>query len=357
MASKSNIEWTDASWNPVVGCTKISPGCLNCYAERMANRIAGKELSYFMKNPSLPGSVTRYKYMNVIENGKWNGKIHCDGLSLEIPLHWRQPRMIFVCSMGDLFHKSVPFEFIDRVVDVFNKCPQHTGQLLTKRAERLHEYAKYRNFEWPDNTIGMVTAENQQMADLRIPHLLQCGFKTTGVSIEPMLGAIDIKKYAWVRQQCSGEKGCGFTGASYEFDHPKKEGAFRCPKCGKNHTYLITDWLDWVIVGGESGPGARPMHPDWARGIRDQCVAAGVPFFFKGWGEWGIAETRICPEWRGLSLAHESVLLKGSTPFKCFPENKNATIPLVGWVRVGKKKAGRLLDGLEWSEYPKGGVK
>lgn len=318
MASKSKIQWTDASWNPVVGCTKISPGCLNCYAEKMANRIAGKELSYFMKNTSLSGSVTQYKYMNVVENGKWNGKIHCDGIALEIPLHWRQPRMIFVCPIGDLFHPKVPFEFIDEIWWTMSVSREHFFQILTKRPKRYLEYWQHRLSKGftdgtRENIWAGVTVCNQEEADKKIPILLQIPAAVRFVSIEPMLGAIDIRKY--IVHYLKTDKLVGTT------------GSFKP--------------LDWVIVGGESGPRARPMHPDWPRKVRDDCVAAGVPFFFKQWGKWAPWDF---DNWDPNKYFKSRYLFE---PNNC--EDLKAVYP------VGKKKAGRLLDGKEWAEYPKGG--
>ncbi len=186
----------------------------------------------------------------------WMGKIFCDESALDIPLHWKKPRRIFVCSMGDLLHKSVPFEFIDRVVNVFEKCPQHTGQLLTKRARRLLDYSKYRRnkgLEWPDNIIGMVTAGNQEMAALRIPLLLQCGFKTTGVSVEPMLGAVDLHSNGGWNYLLTGNTGYG---------HGEHK-------------------IDWVIIGCESGPKRRECKIEWVQDLVRQCKAAGVAVFVK----------------------------------------------------------------------------
>jgi len=349
----TKIEWTDKSWSPVVGCTKVSPGCENCYAERMAKRLSGMESSRNYKKKQ----IYRCKYStHIVNSDGWTGNIVCDESALDKPLHWRTPRQIFVCSMGDLLHKSVPFEFTDKVIEVLRRCPQHTGILLTKRHERMLKYSNRINRKWPDNIIGMVTAENQKWADIRIPALLQCGFKTTGVSIEPMLGEIDIKKYVYLRQRCVGKKGCGFTGASYEFWNPKKDGAYRCPQCRKTHTYLITDSIDWVIVGGESGLGARPMHPAWARSIRDQCKDAGVPFFFKQWGKF------VAPEQTNYQSGGHGRNKEWRFPVGCSYLKYDGTYypgypsgGISAWTKIygiGKKKAGCLLDGKEHKEYP-----
>ena len=297
----SKIAWTNETWNPVVGCSKVSPGCDNCYAERMAARQVGMGYARHIKNPDSDEEAW-IKYSTVINEGKWTGTAYCDRTSLDKPLHWRKPRRIFVCSMGDLFHKSVPFEFIDKVVAVLALCPQHTGQILTKRGERLLEYSeelragrrrlgdslrkinqeRYSNrlrlssalkissdgkppYKWPDNIIGMVTAENQEQADKRIPLLLQCGFKTTGVSIEPMLGSVDLENItatlpsgALVRGTVLGSDGQHFTPGG-----------------------AAGIGINWVIVGGESGPGMRICDEEWIREIVCQCQAADVPLFIK----------------------------------------------------------------------------
>ena len=228
----SKIPWTQETFNPVVGCSKVSPGCKNCYAEPIAKRFWKKW-----------GLLPPPHHFGV----KWYPE------RLDKPLHWKKPRKIFVCSMGDLFHPSVPFEFIDKVINVFEICKQHTGQILTKRHERLLEYDKHRNHKWPDNIIGMVSCENQKYADLRIPYLLQCGFKTTGVSLEPLLGPIDISW--WLKRHMVGR--------------------IRKPR--------YTDILDWVIIGAESKgayPGRRCKR-EWIDNIVEQCKSAKVPCFVK----------------------------------------------------------------------------
>jgi protein gp37 len=334
--SQTNIEWTDATWNPSTGCTKVSAGCANCYAERMAKRL---------------------KAMGQ-EAWKDGFSVRCHQDRLDIPLHWKIPRRIFVNSMSDLFHEDVPFEFIDQVFAVMALCSQHTFQVLTKRAERMAEYLNNTNrkpnphdidqvnncttfdcidverdnveipgkhpgehwsyksrmadMPWPLPNVWIGTScENQKTADERIPHLLRCPSAVRFLSIEPMLGPISLPYGA----KCFS---CGFEHT--KFNTPN------CVKCGsriyEKHQPIIPG-IDWVIVGGESGPHARPMHPNWVRSIRDQCVAAGVPFFFKQWGEWA-----PFPNWTGDTS-------------KGWPSE-----------RVGKKSAGRLLDEMEWDEMP-----
>jgi protein gp37 len=215
--------------------------------------------------------------------GKWTGKVECCDWLLDKPLHWRKPCKIFVCSMGDLFHQAVPTEFIYKVFDVMKSCPQHTFLVLTKRPQRMSPEPKdgiciiFKNI-W----LG-VSVENQKRADERIPILLQIPAAKRFVSIEPMLGLVDLER-----------------------------GRYFLTEPGPR--------LDWVILGGESGPKARPMNPDWVRSVRDQCKAAGVPFFFKQWGEWYPCIDRDTGEQRE------------------------------DMVRLGKKKAGCLLDGAEHKE-------
>lgn len=214
MSDKTGIEWTDATWNPVTGCTKISPGCKHCYAERLACRLKA------MGSP-------RYR------NG-FAVTLQPDQLTL--PLRWRRPRRIFVNSMSDLFHEDVPDEYIRSVFAVMAEARWHIFQVLTKRSERLLELGP--SLLWTDNIWQGVSVENASYT-WRVAHLHQVSAAVRFLSIEPLLGPIP---------------------------------------------YLPLDGIHWVIVGGESGGGCREMAASWARQIRDQCEAAGVPFFFKQWG-------------------------------------------------------------------------
>ncbi len=214
MATNSDIEWTDATWNPVTGCNKISPGCKNCYAERMAKRLQA------MGQP-------RYR----------NGfKLTLQPDALEEPLSWSKPKLVFVNSMSDLFHDDVSLEFIRKVFSVIERAPQHAFQVLTKRADRLLELSP--DLVWPKNLWMGVSVETQDYV-WRIERLRQVKCAVRFLSVEPLLGPIP-----------------------------------RLPLTG----------IDWVIVGGESGPRAREMKPEWARAIRNRCRRYGVPFFFKQWG-------------------------------------------------------------------------
>lgn len=214
MAQNSKIEWTESTWNPVTGCTKISMGCSNCYAERMALRL----MAAGSPNYANGFRVTVHPHL------------------LEIPLRWKHPRVIFVNSMSDLFHKDIPFDFVVRIFDVMCRAAGHQFQVLTKRSERLLHLAS--KLTWPQNLWMGVTVEASDYL-CRIDHLRQIPAAVKFISFEPLLGPI--------------------------------------PK-------LDLVGIDWVIVGGESGPGARPMKPRWAIEIRDRCLTAGTAFFFKQWG-------------------------------------------------------------------------
>lgn len=274
MADNSTIEWTDATWNPITGCAVVSPGCTNCYAMR----LAGTRLS---QHPSRDG-LTRDSKAGPV----WTGETRFNEQWLTQPLQWRRPRRIFVCAHADLFAESVPDAWIDKVFAVMALAPQHTFQVLTKRARRMREYLTRNDrqsriaargffidggeFEprWPLPNVWLgVSAEDQARADERIPDLLATPAAVRFVSAEPLLAPLDLTAISW-----GGDFICGSTDALRGIDTCLEFPGEPRPSRGK---------IDWVIVGGESGPGARPMHPDWARAIRDQCAAAGVPFFFK----------------------------------------------------------------------------
>ncbi len=283
---KTKIQWTESTWNPVVGCSKVSAGCDNCYAERMAYRLACMGQEKYQRVIHTPEADFR-------DVGTWVGYAYCDESALEIPLHWKKPRRIFVCSMGDLFHESVPFEFIDKVMGtmILSKAQTsrrysdrfHIYQLLTKRPEIALEYyksspwpriSKYLddkyNWNWgagkewyPENVWLGVTAENQEMADKRIPILLQIPAAVRFVSIEPMLEAINFRWRPYAHQA---------TGETYRQYLDRK---------GSTNEYEALRKLDWVIVGGESGAGRRWCDNKWVRSIAEQCKTAGVPVFVK----------------------------------------------------------------------------
>jgi protein gp37 len=336
MAGKSAIEWTEQTWNPIVGCSIVSPGCINCYAMKEAYR--------FGFNPQLQ----RYHGLtkNVNGNAVWTGKLAIapDSTFLQ-PRKRKTPTTYFVNSMGDLFHEDCHDDCIDRVFAVMALSPQHTFQVLTKRAERMRGYMSDptvfarihsaawsmlidRNLhisppDWPLPNVWLgVSTERQQEADERIPLLLQTPAAVSFISAEPLLGPIDLIG----------------TFARFQ-DDPVAKRLCAVP--------LGRQLLDWVIVGGESGTGARPMHPAWARSLRDQCLAAGMPFFFKQWGEWAPStpdQAKGNPRsgWRTIK-AHPHV----ARAEELYPEAGAEFIE-----HFGKKAAGRLLDGVEHNGFP-----
>lgn len=343
MSDKSAIEWTDASWNPIVGCSIVSPGCTNCYAMKTAGGRTKHTAKYEgLTKPSKAGPV-------------WTSEVRFWERALLDPLKWREPRRIFVNSMGDLFHEDVPDEWIDKCFAVMALAPQHTFQVLTKRADRMRAYLTAKPEEnvgwlpgsgplwrvsdqlrgsvgnklideewrlpdeiwsmiddgidgsiWPLNNVWLgVSCEDQARADERIPLLLDTPAAMRWISAEPLVGSIDLT-------------------AVHRTD-------------AKGFVHRADQDLDWVVAGGESGPRARPMHPDWARSLRDQCVAAGVPFLFKQWGAWSpIAFDDLASE------EQESEELSGKIDgFDDQPMR-----------RTGKKASGRALDGRTWDQYP-----
>ena len=307
MSDRTQIEWTDATWNPLRGCSAVSPGCAHCYAAGVAARFAGPGQPY--------EGLARFD-----EAGKphWTGEIRLVEKVLSQPLRWKRPRRIFVNSMSDLFHEAVSNEFIAKVFGLMALASQHTFQILTKRAKRMRDWFQWAERQWAncypgepanallqflgDQDIGQqvsrddfaapwplsnvwlgVSCEDQQRADERIPHLIATPAAVRFISAEPLLGLIDMRRFLH-HGHCP--------------EHPSegtKAASFGCAGC--------SDRLHWVIAGGESGRFARHNEPKWFQQIRDQCLYARVPFFFNQWG--------------------------------------------------GKRAAGRLLDGREWSEFPR----
>lgn len=356
MADHTHIEWTDATWNPITGCSVVSPGCTNCYAMK----LAGTRLQH---HPSRAGLTTDSKAGPV-----WTGEVRLNEQWLTQPLKWQKPRMIFVCAHGDLFHESVPDKWIDRVFASMALAHQHSLQVLTKRSARMRKYladprrpymiarrcldlviadpvahgrlvkgecwpvisegdpddpsdVTLKTWPLPNVWLG-VSVEDQKRANERIPDLLATPAAVRWISAEPLLGPVKLTRIP----ATEGNITDALTGLTFSNMGLLDEHA----------------GLDWVIVGGESGPGARPMHPDWARSLRDQCAAARVPFLFKQWGEWS-------PHTRDIEDENGDIR---TTPRG--GENWMAHVPggAFGMFRVGKGRAGRLLDGVEHNGFP-----
>jgi len=273
----SKIEWTDRTWNPVTGCTKVSPGCKHCYAERLWARLSAPGMPYV---------------------GRKFTDIQCHTARLHAPTKWRNPSMIFVNSMSDLFHADVDDEFLLLVMETIKKTPHHQYQILTKRPEIAHEFFKNNSETWGLKNIWIgVSAENQATAYRRVSKLITIpGNFGKFVSAEPLLEKIDL--------------GSNISG------------------------------IDWLIVGGESGPKARPTHVEWVRSLRDQCVEHDTPFFFKQWGEWG-PESQMEIDPRNLSGSTEAV-------FGDYNGIKSMMY------KVGKRRSRNKLDGQIWEQWPSG---
>ncbi|GAA5542460.1 phage Gp37/Gp68 family protein [Brucella sp. NBRC 113783] len=292
MADKTHIEWTDATWNPITGCSVVSPGCTNCYAMKLAGtRLQHHPSRAGLTNPSKSGPV-------------WNGKVRLNREWLYQPLEWKKPRMVFVCAHGDLFHDDVPDDWILDVFTIMAIAKQHTFQVLTKRADRMREFlsrpeddlleAIYTNWysfdggarevwSWPLPNVWLgVSVEDQKRAADRIPKLLETPAAVRFLSAEPLLGPLDLTRL---------DTGSGWVDAlqSYICYPTTTQGIYR-------HEPVDYPSINWVIAGGESGKGARPMHPDWARSLRDQCASADVPFFFKQWGNYAPLKSAAQPD-------------------------------------------------------------
>ena len=324
MATK--IQWTEETWNPIAGCSKVSAGCKNCYAIKDAHRLAG--------NPN-EKIAAKYEGTTTDDGRNWTGRINFAEHALDQPLRWTRPRQIFVNSMSDLFHPAVPITVQTDIFEVMAKCPHHTFQILTKRADMLFRMKQigvgvaYRlgkqsvsNF-WPLPNVWLgVSVENQEAADERIPLLLETPAAVRWLSCEPLLGPLDLTA----------------------IPRTKAEGFMR-PLDGRFNT------IGWVVVGGESGNFARPMHPRWARDLRDQCAAAGVPFFFKQWGAWTQSPRDWCSHPSSDGAQGPASQLERVDIWRC---NQCGALHDLDFdfVRVDKHVAGRLLDGREYNEFP-----
>ncbi|MEU1663642.1 phage Gp37/Gp68 family protein [Streptomyces sparsogenes] len=349
MADTTGIEWTDATWNVVTGCEKVSPGCDRCYAETFAERWRG-----------IPG--------HHFETG-FDVTLRPERLTL--PLKWRKPKRVFVNSMSDLFHKDIPDEYIAQVFAIMSLTPQHTYQILTKRHGRMRSLLGDPSFEekvdralltmpvasdskltkrswplpkpgWPLPNVWLgVSVEDQKRADLRIPALVDTPAAIRFLSCEPLLGPVDLT--AWMPDGHASWR-CQGPDCRRFYSGPLQQ---HCPDCGREGHWTGSHTgngrpneqpIGWVIAGGESGHGARPMSPDWARALRDQCQAADVPFLFKQWGEYE-------PTGYMAIGAREKGCVFVGDPIDDLGHRWEMR-------RVGKKTAGRELDGRAWDQFP-----
>ncbi len=384
MADGTRIEWTDATWNPITGCSVVSPGCTNCYAMKLAG---GRQRHH----PSRKGLTMATKSGPV-----WNGEVRFNEGWLDQPIRWTRPRRIFVCAHGDLFHPAVPDVWIDAVFAVMAMAPQHQFQVLTKRPERMRKYIGGRPAHrsdsaerigyqilsrmgeegvsypaywsvtasalihgptpniaagifprpdlWPLPNVWLgVSVEDQARVDERIPILLDTPAAVRWVSAEPLLGPVRIDDI-----DVDGRNG---TKGFYQINALTGRNTDMARPCDDVPS------LDWVVVGGESGPAARPMHPDWARALRDQCQAAGVAFMFKQWGSWLPWEPEHGPCWKAQNGRAEDRHTLFPADLDQAPNWDDGLWALpqethFAFQRVGKKTAGRRLDGEIWDEYP-----
>lgn len=317
----TNIEWTGETWNPTVGCSLKSAGCTRCYAMQMAARIE--------RMGGKAGRKYRGLTKTVNGNAVWTGVVRLDPASLPIPLKWRKPRLIFVDSMSDLFHEALSWADIDQVLAIMALCGgRHVFQVLTKRPDRMRDYLNdpatrsrvelraemiepgFKIGAWPLQHVWYGTSiENQASAIARLPILLDVRAAVRFVSIEPLLRPVELGKAV----PSSALKPSGSSG------------------------------LDWMIVGGESGPDSRPMHPDWARALRDEAVNLGIPLFFKQHGQF--AEHNPGGKRQRIGLMPNGRQVPVGTP---------GSVTL--W-KLGKKLAGDVLDGQRWQQFPTGYVR
>lgn len=392
MADKTEIEWTDATWNPITGCTLVSEGCRNCYAAQLA-------ATRLKNTPSRKGLARK----NAVGEAKFTGEVRFNEQWLTQPLKWQKPRRIFVCAHGDLFHEDVPDDWIDKIFAVMAMCPQHTFQVLTKRPSRMRGYlcgdasrqrvawcealqvmnmyapgwkdesihGKNRSRvisvgqEWPPSNVWLgVSVEDQKTASERIPPLLETPAKIRFVSAEPLLGPIDLTHVDWEDADSVANVLQPDTWRQLWID------GWKCTEgCVATELDSFNDWygknfaneedipdtpginkIDWLIVGGESGPGARPIDRDWVTSLRDDCAKAGTPFFFKQWGSWAPPENaqvfkgeRQCAWWFAGSWSFDMIDM--SDPEAFWDDTPDA-------YKVGKKIAGNTLEGFVHHAFP-----
>ena len=336
----TNIEWATHVWNPVTGCSKVSQGCKNCYAEKMHKRLTG---------------MGQAKYSEPFS------KVTCHHDVVSEPLKWgKKPRRVFVNSMSDLFHEDVPFEFIKSVFQVMGICQGHTFMILTKRPERMYEFFNWvhpvhgeNSPGWPLPNVWLGTSvEDQNAANERIPNLLRCPAAVRFISCEPLLGPVNLERIEVGNHLFNALKGVKIDTTENKTGLPRVQ----------------INKIDWVIVGGESGTKARPMHPIWAHLLKRQCGHYNTAFFFKQWGEFmpnalpfkdalhwqQKGASWLQPDWR-----RDKDMCIDMNGMHCTHGAKfnEALYPVYPMWKVGKHRSGCVLEGKEYKEFPEGRVK
>jgi protein gp37 len=378
VATDTTIEWADKTWSPIIGCDRVSPGCDSCYA------ISTARIRESNPHPAIAAAFagTTQRTDTGVD---WSGKVNLLEDRLTQPLRWKKSAKVFVNSLSDLFHKNVPDEFIAKVFATMAATPQHTYQILTKRHARMRSLLNQDEFRllvkdeytglwlaglipgqplviniWPLRNVHLgVSVENQHWADIRIPALLDTPAAVRWISAEPLLGPIDLLG----KRDHHGHR----PTLTYWLTGRPQLGQPRTTNTEiQMHPLATGPRLDWVVAGGESGPKARPPHPDWFRTLRNQCAAANIPYLFKQWGDWG-------PEWPldkdghllttrrglGVTVANDGTVYQpGELAYPDGPRYGEAVraghdkASLTAMYRLGKKKAGRELDGREHNEFP-----
>jgi protein gp37 len=395
MATDTSIEWADKTWSPIIGCDRVSEGCRGCYA------ISQARIRSFNPHPAIAKAFAGT--VDVIgDRVDWTGQINQLEDRLTQPLSWRKPAKVFVNSLSDLFHKNVDNDFIVKVFAIMALTPQHTYQLLTKRHARMRsvlndrctcgnghvpgvhfrsamawavskanpnripglpddaEHRVYFDTPWPLPNLHLgVSVEDQHWADIRIPALLDTPAAVRWISAEPLLGPIDL----WGKTDYHGHR----PRLTYWLDGRPGPGPEHTTSTGMTmHSIVTGPKLDWVVAGGETGPGARPPHPDWFRTLRNQCAQSGTPFLFKQWGDWGPMwpldkDGRLVTTRRGLgvTVANDGTVYQpGDLAYPDGPRYGEALraghdrAHLTAMYRLGKKKAGRELDGRTHDQFP-----
>ncbi|WP_214103181.1 DUF5131 family protein [Acrocarpospora catenulata] len=333
MADNTAIEWADRTWNPVLGCVKVSPGCDGCYAITQAHIRAS--------NPH-PRVASAFNGLTqrTPEGLDWTGRVNLIRERLGEPFTWRKPQTVFVNSLSDLFHPAIPESFIADVFQVMAATPRHTYQVLTKRHGRMRGLLRkwspitgappwVHTGPWPLPNVWLgVSVEDQERAELRIPALLETPAAVRWISAEPLLGPVDLRNL-------KARNGALIDCLGGDVKTPGGEVYSGAPSV-----------LDWVVTGGESGKGARPPHPDWFRRLRDQCQELGTAFFLKQWGSWR-PQPRYATDDR-----HHVVMVDGHDRGTPWPGWRLDQPDAVVMERVSKKSAGRELDGRTWDELP-----